>query len=116
MKKVTVIDRMGNKVNMDNYEIFFIGKDYVVCKFKNYGFMQTFSKADCYTVIIEDWAVAEGGRSARNFIIPQIQQFVKRKNKKNKNKKSSQKCLTNESGYVIIKAQRERGSQRERRG
>lgn len=54
MKKVTVIDRMGNKVNLDHYEIFFVGKDYVVCKFKNYGFMQTFSKADCYTVIIED--------------------------------------------------------------
>lgn len=54
MKQVTVIDRMGNKVNMNNYEILFIGKDYVVCKFKNFGFMQTFSKADCYTVIVED--------------------------------------------------------------
>jgi len=93
MKKVTVIDRMGNKVNMDNYEILFIGKDYVVCQFKNFGFMQTFSKADCYTVIVEDWAVAASGRSARNFIIPQFQQFVKRKNKKNKNKKKFPKTL-----------------------
>lgn len=54
MKQVTVIDIMGNKVNMDIYEIFFIGKDYVICKFKDYGFMRTFSKADGYTVNIED--------------------------------------------------------------
>lgn len=54
MKQVIVIDRMGNKINMDNYEILFIGKDYVVCKIKDSGFMHTFSKADYYAVIIED--------------------------------------------------------------
>lgn len=53
MYKVISITRRGEAVNLDNLDINFVGKDYVLATPKGYGrcFMKCYSKADCYTVI-----------------------------------------------------------------
>lgn len=55
MKKVVAIKNMfGEFVNLNAYEVFYIGKDYVIMRFKNQGFMRTFAPYDGYIVYIEE--------------------------------------------------------------
>lgn len=53
MYKLISVTRWGEPVNMDNYTIRFVGKDYIIVQFKGYGFTACLSAANCYTVITE---------------------------------------------------------------
>lgn len=55
MYKVISITRWGEAVNLDNLNISFVGKDYILATPKGYGncFIKCYSKADGYTVITE---------------------------------------------------------------
>lgn len=53
MYKIVSITRWGEPVNLDNLEIIWTGKDSVLARIKNSGFMKMYSKADCYIVVTE---------------------------------------------------------------
>jgi hypothetical protein len=53
MYKIISITRWGEPINLNNYDVFFIGEDYVLAYHKNTRFMTCFSAANCYTVITE---------------------------------------------------------------
>lgn len=53
MYKIISITRWGETIDLSYYDVFFIGKDYVLAYCKNSTFMVCFSSADCYTVITE---------------------------------------------------------------
>lgn len=53
MYKVISITRRGESVNLDSLEIIWTGKDSVLARIKNSGFMKMYSKADCYNVLTE---------------------------------------------------------------
>lgn len=53
MYKIISITRWGESVNLDSLEIIWVGKDSVLARIKNSGFMKMYSKADCYNVVTE---------------------------------------------------------------
>ena len=53
MYKIISITRWGEPVNLGSLEIIWAGKDSVLAKIKNSGFMKMYSEADCYTVVTE---------------------------------------------------------------
>jgi hypothetical protein len=54
MKKVkSITDLFGNKLNVNEMDILFTGSDYVIAKYKGYGFVNTYAPFDGYTVEFE---------------------------------------------------------------
>ena len=54
MKKVKCIKNLfGEKLPLDKMEILFTGTDYVVARFKGYGFTSHYGPFDGYTVEFE---------------------------------------------------------------
>lgn len=55
MYKVISITRWGEALNLDNFDIMYVGKDYCLAKPKGYGncFMRRYDKTNCYTVVTE---------------------------------------------------------------
>ena len=53
MYRIVSITRWGESVNLDSLEIIWTGKDSVLARIKNSGFMKMYSKADCYEVVTE---------------------------------------------------------------
>lgn len=54
MKKVKSIKNLfGEKLPLDKMEILHIGADYVVAKYKGYGFINTYGAFDGYTIEFE---------------------------------------------------------------
>lgn len=54
MKKVKTIKNLfGENLPLEKMEIFFVGADYVLAKYKGYGFMKRYAPCDGYTVEFE---------------------------------------------------------------
>lgn len=55
MYKIVSVSQFGKKVNLDNYNINFVGKDFILATPKGFGscFMTRFDKSNCYTVVTE---------------------------------------------------------------
>ena len=54
MKKVISIKTIsGEHLPIEKMDILFVGNDYVLAKFKGYGFITNYNKCDGYTVVIE---------------------------------------------------------------
>ena len=55
MKKVKAIKNLfGENLPIEKMEIFFVGTDYVLAKYKGYGFMKSYAPCDGYTVEFEE--------------------------------------------------------------
>lgn len=55
MKKVIEIrDLFGHKLPIDKMDILFTGKDYVMARYKGFGFTKVYAPYDGYTVIFAE--------------------------------------------------------------
>ena len=55
MKKVKAIKNLlGENLPIEKMEILFVGADYVLAKYKDYGFMKRYAPYDCYTIEFEE--------------------------------------------------------------
>ena len=55
MKKVKAIkDLFGENLPTEKMEFLFVGADYVLAKYKGYGFMKRYAPCDGYTIEFEE--------------------------------------------------------------